>query len=179
MRLSNERYEEIKRTVVNLFVEYEVRCIPVSGFELGMKMGIEIIPYSAFNKNKQNILFHISEDGFCVQTNKWRIYYNDKQYYRRINNTLFHEIGHIVLDHSIDSDLAESEVQFFAKYALAPPPLNDKLNIKNVIEIYEKFDISWEAAENALKYYHKWLSFRRYDLMDYELKLLNLFNFIA
>ena len=44
-------------------------------------------------------------------------------YDRRIRFTIMHEIGHIVLDHTEHSDLAESEANFFAKYALAPPPL--------------------------------------------------------
>lgn len=34
---------------------------------------------------------------------------------------MLHEIGHIILDHSEDSNLAEDEVKFFAKYALVPP----------------------------------------------------------
>lgn len=42
-----------------------------------------------------------------------------------------HEIGHIVLDHSEGSELAEVEARFFAKYALAPPPLIHKLRLQN------------------------------------------------
>ena len=42
--LSNHRCEEIKKTVVKLFVNYEVSCVPVSGFELATRMGVEIIP---------------------------------------------------------------------------------------------------------------------------------------
>lgn len=52
-----------------------------------------------------------SEDGFSVEKNigEWYIYYNDKKDYGRINNTIMHEIGHIVLDHSEDSELAEKK----------------------------------------------------------------------
>ena len=52
-----------------------------------------------------------------------------KKGYGRINNTIMHEIGHIVLDHSEDSELAEKEVKFFAKYALVPPVLVHKLKL--------------------------------------------------
>ena len=42
--LSHRRYEEIKRIIVDLFVKYDVTCVPVNGFELATKMGIKIIP---------------------------------------------------------------------------------------------------------------------------------------
>lgn len=38
--LSDERYEQIKRIVVDLFVKYDVNCVPVNGFELAIKMGV-------------------------------------------------------------------------------------------------------------------------------------------
>lgn len=123
--LSDNRYEEIKKIVVDLFVSYNVSCVPVNAFELASKMGIKVVPYSAISKTKRYLLFKESEDGFCVErtSGDWFIYYNDQKDYGRINNTIFHEIGHIVLDHSEDSELAEKEVKFFAKYALVPPVL--------------------------------------------------------
>lgn len=35
MRLSNEKYEEIKNTVIDTFEQYNVKYIPISGFEGG------------------------------------------------------------------------------------------------------------------------------------------------
>lgn len=32
--LSHRRCEEIKRMIIDLFVEYDVSCVPVNGFEL-------------------------------------------------------------------------------------------------------------------------------------------------
>lgn len=46
MRLSNEKYEEIKNTVIDTFEQYNVKYIPISGFEIATKMGLKIIPYS-------------------------------------------------------------------------------------------------------------------------------------
>lgn len=178
MKLTDERYEEIKKVVADMFVDYNVSCIPISAFELATKMGIKIIPYSAIDEADRWLLLKESEDGFSVQMedNEWRIYYNDKKKYSRINNTMMHEIGHIVLDHTEDSELAEAEVKFFAKYALAPPVLIHKLKLNSPWDIAESFEISFEAATYAYSYYRKWLQYGEEDYTVYERKILSLFE---
>ena len=178
--LSDNRYEEIKRTVVDTFVKYGVTCVPVNGFEIVTKMGIKVLPYSSKDKRVQGLLYKKSEDGFCVQKadGQWYIFYNDYRDYGRINNTFLHEIGHIVLDHSEDSELAEKEVKFFAKYALVPPVLVYKLNLKTAEQIAKVFAVSHEAAVYALEYYKKWL-YHSGMLKDYERRTLLLFREIA
>ncbi len=176
--LSHARYEKIKQIIVDLFVLYDIRCIPVSAFEVATKMGVSIIPYSAIPENKRHLLYKESDDGFVIEKaeGEWYIYYNDQIDYGRVNNTIMHEIGHIVLDHSEDSELAEKEVKFFAKYALAPPVLIHKLGLKSPLEVYKNFDISLEAARYAYEYYQKWLAYGEKDYTAYELRLLQLFN---
>lgn len=125
--------------------------------------------------------FEKSEDGFSVEKNigEWYIYYNDKKEYGRINNTIMHEIGHIVLDHSEDSELAEKEVKFFAKYALVPPVLVHKLKLDNPLDIADIFEVSFEAACYASSYYQKWLQYGSSEYTKYELTLLNLFQSVS
>lgn len=179
--LSDERYEEIKKIIVDIFVRYNVSCVPVNGFELGLKMGIKIIPYSAILECKRWLLLKKSEDGFAVEKGlgEWYIYYNDKKNYRRVNNTIMHEIGHAVLDHSEDSKLAEKEVNFFAKYALVPPVLVHKFNLDNPQDIANIFDVSDEAACYAYSYYQKWLQYGSLEYTEYEITLLKLFNNVS
>ena len=44
------------------------------------------------------------------QTNgQWYISYNDEKDYGRVNHTVMHEIGHIILDHTEDSELAKKK----------------------------------------------------------------------
>lgn len=176
-KLSDSRYEEIKEAVVSTFEKYGVNCVPVSGFELATKMGVTVIPYSSHKPDIKDLLMKKSEDGFCAQKQcgNWYIFYNDNRDYRRINNTILHEIGHIVLDHSEDSELAEYEVKFFAKYALVPPVLVLRLNLKSPEEIAEMFDVSYQAAIYAWEYYQKWLS-RNTGYTSYEIRLLQLFE---
>ncbi len=166
---------------MDLFYEYDVCCIPVNGFELATKMGIKVIPYSAIHESKRHLFLIESEDGFSIltDTGEWRIYYNDEKCYRRINNTIMHEIGHIVLDHTQDSELAEKEVNFFAKYALVPPVLVHKMQITDPSDIAKHFDVSYEAARYAYSYYLKWLRYGNSIYTDYELTTLNLFKKVS
>ncbi len=178
MRLPDELYEFIKGEVVSVLVQYDVRCIPISGFELAYKMPIKLIPYSPLSIDKQIAANQLSRDGFYMEDLKGTdtIYYNDTIPYERLNMTLLHEIGHCVLDHTGRSDEEEAEAKFFAKYAAAPPPLIHRLTDKSVASIAAAFCISFEAAVFASDYYQKWLLYSGNRYKDYEIRLLHLFN---
>ena len=80
MRLNNEQYEQIKQTVIDTYLEYNVKCIPISAFELAIKMGIKLITYSSLSEEKKSAARKISTDGYSVemQDGIWKIYYNDE-----------------------------------------------------------------------------------------------------
>lgn len=180
MRLTDEQYEEIKQTVTDTFLEYDIKCVPINGFEMAIKMGITVIPYSALSDEQKEASLKISEDGYSIETNdnEWIIYYNDQcKSYGRINQTIMHEIGHYILGHINEGDEEEAEAKFFAKYALAPPPLvHTVCNNVNVDIIMKVFDISYQAARNAYRYYRTWIRCGKKDYTDYELKMLQLFD---
>ncbi len=179
IKLSDERCEEIKQKVVQLFEKYNINCVPINGFEIASKMGIKVIPYSSKTCKVRELCLKESEDGFSIKrNNKWYIFYNDAdgKQFGRVNNTMLHEIGHIVLDHTEDSELAEKEVKFFAKYALVPPVLVHKLKLTSPEKISETFDVSYEAAYYALVYYNKWLHYGGRYYKPYEEQLLALFS---
>ena len=177
-RLSDERYEEIKEVVVDMFERYEVSCVPISGFEIAAKMRIKVVAYSAYDKTTQSLLRKKSKDGFFVETidSEFFIFYNDTMGYGRINHTIMHEIAHIILGHTQDSDLADAEVSFFAKYALAPPVLIYKLKLLSPYEIADVFGISLEAAYYAYSYYKKWITYGDKYFTPYEKRTLKLFR---
>lgn len=180
MRLSDETYEEIKREVIALFVRYDVRCTPISGFEISQKMEITVIPYSALVCEQQQAALRISPDGFYLEPGDGReiIYYDDSRGYERSNMTILHEIGHCVLGHDNNTDpaIAEAEANFFAKYAIAPPPLIHHFKPTCPGDIQRHFCISYEAATNALEYYRKWRLYGGYKSIAYETTLLRQFQ---
>ncbi len=176
--LSDERYEQIKTTVVELFEKLDIHCTPISGFEIATQMGVKVIPYSAYPLTTKMLMLKRSEDGFSIKktTGEWFIFYNDEKPYGRVNNTIMHEDAHIILDHTEDSELAESEAKFFAKFALAPPVLIHKFGLNNAFDISNRFEISYEAAKYALNFYHKWLNHGNSRYTNYEIKLCQLFG---
>ena len=158
MRLKIDQYEQIKQTVIDTYQEYDIRCIPISAFELAIKMGIKLVAYSSLSKEKKEAAKRISKDGYSVDAKMsgWQIYYNDEDNnYERINRTIMHEIGH---------------------YSLAPPPLVHKLPNVTVKAIKVEFDISWKSAYYAHKYYESWCHSLINGYTDYEIKLLGLFD---
>ena len=80
------------------------------------------------------------------------------------------------MDHLETSELAEAEAKFFAKYALAPPPLVHQLGLKDPYEIMARFDISLEAAFYAYNYYKKWLNYGGECYKAYERRLIRQFD---
>ena len=60
MQLKNEQYEEIKQVVIDTYREYDVRCIPISAFELAVKMGLKMIAYSTLSEEKREAARKIS-----------------------------------------------------------------------------------------------------------------------
>lgn len=178
--LSNARYEQIKRIVVQMFADYGVRSVPISGFEIANRMGISVIPYSALTPSKRALANMFSEDDFSGYENgEYRIAYNDdpSKPYGRVNFTLLHELGHVILGHTEGSELADKEADFFAKFAQCPPILIHKLGLNNVGGILNHFDISYGAACYALDYYHKWLKNGGRFYKDYEIRTCQLFGF--
>lgn len=177
IKLSDERCEEIKLEVLKLFKTYNIHCVPINGFEIATKMGIRIVLYSSLDKEELMLFKELSDDGFnCRKKGQCYIYVNDLDYaYNVQNNIMLHEIAHICLGHTEDSELAEKEAKFFSKYALAPPILIYKLKLTSAKEISNIFNISHQASVYALDYFHKWLLFSG-KIKPYENEIAELFN---
>jgi Zn-dependent peptidase ImmA (M78 family) len=143
-------------------------------------MGIKLVPYSKLPAHVRKLVLASQEDGCCMprEDGQIYIYYNDRKLWGRIRFTILHEIGHIALDHQEQSDVAEAEANFFAKYAIAPPPLVHALGIPNVYQIMERFETTDECAHYVLNYYYKWLNYGAYHYTFNESRLQALFELV-
>ena len=185
MQLPKWRYEQITTIIIDMFKKHDVRNIPIDCYELAMKMGILLKPYSSLNPKSLTKALSISEDGFFIFSTdsagpfsfgQWYIFFNNAMPPKRIRFTVMHEIAHIVLDHSESSDLAEAEANFFAKYALAPPPLVHEVQPEDYLELGKYFDLSNEFAMNSFNYYKKWLKYGGDFYKEKELDLIEQFR---
>ncbi len=177
MRLSNETYENIKQAVADMFVENDIKSVPICSFEVAVKIGLTIIPYSALTSKQLEEALKYSSDGYSIETidNEWIIYYNDRiTNYTRINQTIMHEIGHYILGHINEGEEEEAETRFFAKYALASPVLiknmPESITVENVMN---RFAIGYQAAVYALDNYRKRFRYGPVDYLIYEKQILN------
>lgn len=183
MRLSNKRYDEIQRSAYGIFARYGIDCIPIDCFRLCEKMGIVLRKYSdAPTNHNVKLARKASKDGFCAEIEyidekggtytQWYVFYDDTMPSRRVRFTIMHEVGHIVLDHSEHSALAEAEANFFAAKSLAPLPLVHNIAPEDYLDIAEGFDISDDSALIVMQNYVKWLRYGSIEYLDYEYALL-------
>lgn len=188
MYLPGKRYEEIKTIVIEMFKRHDIHNIPIDCYEITTKMGIVLKRYSQLTEEGLNAALAKSNDGFCLLRteglgpftyNQWYIFYNDTLPPKRIRFTLMHEIAHVVLDHTEESDLAEAEANFFAKYALAPPPLVNKVLPEDYIELGKAFNLSNQCARFAFDYYEKWLDNGDDYYKPEELELIEQFELVG
>lgn len=180
-RLPDSRYEEIKDCIITCFERSNISTFPVKPSIIVESNGIKLKTYSQHSEQLFQQALEISNDGFSIfQNNSWFIFYNPTiTPQERIRFTLMHEIGHIVLNHTEHSELAEAEADFFARYSLAPTVLIQSLPEINEYAIHEKFGISVTAAKYALENYYKWQSHFNWIGQKYtetEMRFARLFN---
>lgn len=118
-------------------------------------------------------LLKISEDGFSVfDDTNYFIFYNP--FYgndKRVNFTISHEIGHIVLDHHrqtnqqilmySENTYIENQANVFARNILMPAgTTKELLEVKSINEVADFFEVSNEMAKirvSNLKSDLKWI----------------------
>lgn len=172
-----------------MFEECQVSTYPIDPFVIAQKLYYVLRPYSSLNPEDYMEAISISLDAYSrVEVNKqtgmneYVIYFNDRTTnLGRLRWSIFHEIGHIYLGHhdnpdDSQNDIEEAEANFFAKYAIAPPPLVNVTNCTGPDDIATRFFASYDAANNCYSYYLKWLQFGPRCYLKFELRLLELFN---
>lgn len=189
MYIPDWRKDEIYNLASQLAIQYS-DTYPIMMKSLATKMGIILRPYSKLTDNELNRLKELlgpnMKDGFWLKGNKNgirvdNIFYNDSIYpIERQKFTIAHEIGHVVLDHTQKSDLAEKEANLFASYILAPPELIDLLKPEDYMDIAIKFQLSNSCASNAFHRYKKWLKRKQENNLntkpEYEITMISTYQ---
>ena len=120
-------------------------------------LGYTIVPYSFLEEKKKGLsemCFQYSEDAFRFKN---LIYYNDMQPKSRIDFSLMHELGHILLEHQGEYDWQETEANYFASNMLAPRMAIHYARCTSSEEVHERFNLSPEASKYAYDSYFSWI----------------------
>lgn len=173
--LTKQMYDRIENTVVKLYQELKITKMPIDPFSISDTLGYRLIPSSSQNELQHKFL-HDGFSGMCCRDTKgiFRIAYDDKAIITRQRFTIMHEIGHILLEHKEESDLADKMANYFASYALAPSPLVGLYNCEDYIDVVNTFNVSKECADMVFRRFNRWqaCSTRK----TYENVLLRMFN---
>jgi len=165
MRLTNKRYEEIKREICDFLFDYDVVTLPIDVFELAKRMKLKIVKasellkkypeklnqyvfyslphsYLHYNKEEQQFIVYIDDLGTKKQRQRF---------------SLAHEIMHIILGHIEQSPQNEAEANFGATYLLAPTSF---VLIKGAYSylmdpdiVRKMFDVSYSEAKIVISYF--------------------------
>ena len=174
MYRSGKVYDEIAKTVIQIYLDYDIKSFPIDEKEVCRKMGVALIGYSSMPKEAQALLKKKSEYGFFVpetKDNPPSIYYNDMLESEGAQRfTAFHELKHYVYE---DEDEEEDDLaDYFSKYFMCPIPYLLLKNIDSVNEVISEFGTSYEAAfyicSNVVNRRNKY----GYQVFDYEIELI-------
>ena len=175
LRLSDERYEEIKEEVVELYKELHITKFPVNAMDVCKRLGIVLRSYNQFDARTFSAVTRASEDGMVVKIDDhYEIFYNPSKDIARVRSTIFHEIGHIRLRHLVHDEENEAEANFFASYFLTPAPLIQFFKLEFIQEVMDTFWVTFSLASNAYDRYRKWLWYSGAGYTQYEEELLEL-----
>lgn len=150
-------YKRIDRLVISFLVKNDLRELPIDVVELSKRNKWLIVPYSKIPKKVYNFYENIiyTDSGFSTYyKNNYIIFYNDKIDVLTQRFTVAHEIGHIALDHFLDSDPATREIEAntFAAKMLMPLSIIKACGVKSIYEIEHLCGVDYSVAKERYKY---------------------------
>lgn len=178
IRLPKKTYDMIEKAVTSLFLKLKICKYPIDPFEIIRKLGYVLQTYSNLSKEKQLALKVKGLDATSFYDPYLRvfiIYHDETQPIERLRFTLMHEVGHIILGHKEESDLAKKMADYFAAYSLAPSPIIMRYDCEDYLDVAEKFKISIESAYYTFQRYNNWYEYSG-DIKPYEKALISLFD---
>lgn len=122
MYRNSEEYGKLDKLIYKIYLDYNVISFPIDELELCQKMGIALVPYSAFENDAWTLLLKKSNHAFFVREsaeNVPTIYYNDLYGTKgAIRLSIFHEIKHYICED--EDDNADDLADYFGRHLMCP-----------------------------------------------------------
>lgn len=178
IKLPKKVYTKIETVVVELFIKLKIGTYPIDPFDIIQKLGFVLRKYSELSLYEQIKLRSKDLDAtscFDPELKTFVICYDDEKYPRRVRFTLMHEVGHILLGHKEESELAKRMANYFAAYSLAPSPIIGVYKCHDACDVADNFVVTDECAFYSFRRYSNWLEFGG-RIKSYEEALLNMYE---
>ena len=63
-------YNEIDKVIYDIYQDYDIKTFPVDEVEVCNKLGVALVPYSAYSREGRKLLKKKSKMGFFVKESK-------------------------------------------------------------------------------------------------------------
>lgn len=159
----------IQAAIFDVYRECGVTAFPIDCIGILCHYGYTVLTYTEISRKSKELYelcMKFSNDSFHDGVNKL-IAYNSKMPWERSRFSLMHELGHIILGHSGETEANEAEANFFAGQILAPAAAVRKLGCSSSDQIHDIFRISYMAANYALSLARQ---HRVYTIVDLDLE---------
>lgn len=177
LNIPSSLYRKIEREVIQLYIRNEICSVPIDPYKIAQNEKCELVPLSKIRNDLKSSLKRDEFDGlsfFYLPMRRYVIFFDDSQCIQRQKFTIMHELGHILLGHREESNLAKECANYFAAYALAPTPLIWHFNCGTQKDVQRVFDVTEKPAKLRFSSYQKWMNIT--ELNEMEVKLLDLFK---
>ena len=171
MYRNGSEYDEMDQIIYSIYLDYNITVFPIDPKDVCRKLGVALVPYSAFSPNdSENLMEKKSKQAFFVRESKENpptIYYNDKyESEGAIRLSIFHELKHYVCgdENDEDDDLAD----YFGRHFMCPTAYLMKKGMDMPNSIVSFCGVSFEAARNASSNVRKRREKRGLSLTEYE-----------
>lgn len=171
-----EDYDEIDKTIVDIYVDYSICSLPLNEIEICNKMKVALMPYAKLDKSNDSVLLRKSRQGFFVKESKEKpptIYYNDSIASNGSKRfTIFHELKHYIYNDSDDTKDKDDLADYFSRHFMCPIPYIMLKGINSPNSIVSLCGMSMSAASNAYANMINRVSRYGKSLFDYEIPLI-------
>ncbi len=148
-------------------------------YDLCRKLGYVLVKYSSLTEAQLALIIDTCglHDGLTIKRQGINyIFYNDNQIETRIRFTMSHEIGHSTDSSHPKEEYVEKVADHFARSILIPRCVLIHENYDDVYKVADDFNVSVQAAENALNAAIRWKNHPNFKYTRKELEYLKLYK---
>lgn len=173
---SGKEYDEIVKEIISIYIDYNIKSLPLDLEMICRLLGVSLVPYSACGHEAKDLLLKKTKKGFFVRgthESTPTIYYNDYEVtVGEMRYTISHEIKHYVYD-ECDADTENDDLaDYFARFFLCPIPYLIVKGILSPNDVVSHCKVTLTAACNAASNISERMRWHGYKIFEYEVPLL-------